>query len=125
MKHYLLKIFLFVSLVSFAQETSYEITYQRSSNGRIIENQDLLKVFVTNNQAVLSSEKIEANQAVLPFEKTLINTKELSFYQTATLSGNKIISYKDSDAIKNQKLELLPETKKILGYLCKKAKNDN
>ena len=122
MKHYLLKIFLFTSLVSFAQETSYEITYQRSSNGKIIENQDLLKVFATNNQAVLSSEKIEANQAVLPFEKTLINTKELSFYQAATLTDKKVISYKDSDAIKNQKLELLPETKKILGYLCKKAK---
>ena len=58
----------------------------------------------------------------MPFEKTLIDTKDLSFYQAATLSNNKVISYKDNEAIKNQKLELLPETKKILGYLCKKAK---
>lgn len=122
MKYYLLKFFVFFSLISFAQEASYEITYQRSSNGKIIENQDLLKVFATHNQVVLSSEKIEANQVALPFEKTLIDTKDLSFYQAATLSNNKVISYKDNEAIKNQKLELLPETKKILGYLCKKAK---
>jgi GLPGLI family protein len=122
MKYYLLKLFVIFSSVSFAQETSYEITYQRSSNGKIIENQDLLKVFATHNQVVLSTEKIEANQATVPFEKTLIDTKDLSFYQTATLSNNKVISYKDKEAIKNQKLELLPETKKILGYLCKKAK---
>ena len=122
MKYYLLKFFVFLSLVSFAQETSYEITYQRSSNGKIIENQDLLKVFATNNQVILSTEKIETNQASLPFEKTLIDFKDLSFYQAATLQNNKTISYKDSEAIKNQKLELLPETKKILGYLCKKAK---
>lgn len=122
MKYYLLNLFIIFSFVSFAQETSYEITYQRSSNGKVIENQDLLKVFVTHNQVVLSSEKIEANQAILPFEKTIINTKDLSFYQAATLSENKVISYKDSEAIKNQKLELLPETKKNLGFLCKKAK---
>ncbi len=113
MKYYLLKFFVFFSLVSFAQKTSYEITYQRSSNGKIIENQDLLKVFATDNQVVLSTEKIEANQATWPFEKTLIDTKDLSFYQAATLSNNKVISYKDIEAIKNQKLELLPETKKI------------
>ncbi len=122
MKYYLLKFFVFFSLVSFAQETSYEITYQRSFNGKVIENQDLLKVFVTHNQVVLSTEKIETNKATLPFEKTLIDTKDLSFYQAATLSNNKVISYKDKEAIKNQKLELLPGTKKILGYLCKKAK---
>ncbi|CAM4416658.1 PNGase F N-terminal domain-containing protein [Flavobacterium terrigena] len=122
MKYYLLKFFVFFSLVSFAQETSYEISYQRSFNGKIIENQDLLKVFATHNQVVLSTEKIEANQATLPFEKTLIDTENLSFYQVATLSSNKVISYKDNEAIKNQKLEFLPETKKILGYLCKKAK---
>ncbi len=122
MKYYLLKISLFFSLVSFAQEISYEITYQRSSNGKIIENQDLIKVFATHNQVFLSTEKIEANQAVLPFERTLIDTKDLSFYQAATLSTNKVINYKDNEAIKNQKLEFLPETKKILGYLCKKAK---
>lgn len=122
MKHYLLNLFIIFSFVSYAQETSYEITYQRSSNGKVIENQDLLKVFATHNQVVLSTEKIEANQATLPFEKTMINTKDLSFYQAATLSGNKVISYKDNETIKNQKLELLPETKKILGFLCKKAK---
>jgi GLPGLI family protein len=122
MKYYLLKIFVFFSLVSFSQETSFEITYQRSSNGKIIEKQDVLKVFATNNHVTLSTEKIEANQAALPFEKTFIDTKDLSFYQVATLSTNKVISYKDNEAIKNQKLELLQETKKILGYPCKKAK---
>lgn len=122
MKYYLLNLLLLFSIVTFGQQTSYEITYQKSANGKIIENQDLIKVFATQNQMELSSEKIEANLATLPFEKTLINTKELSFYQAATLSPNKVIKYKDSESIKNQKLELLPETKKILGYLCKKAK---
>jgi len=122
MKYYLLKFFTIFSLISFAQETSYEITYQRSSNGKIIENQDLLKVFATQNQVMLSTEKIEANLSALPFEKTLIDTNDLSFYQAATLSNNKVICYKDKESIKSQKIELLPETKKILGYQCKKAK---
>lgn len=122
MKYYLLKIFLFSTFVAFAQETSYEITYQKSSNGKIIENQDLIKVFATQNHVLLSSENIESNKATLPFERTLIDIKDLSFYQSATLSSNKSISFKDNEAIKNQKLELFPDTKKILGYVCKKAK---
>lgn len=122
MKHILFNFIFLFSLLANAQNTVYEITYQRSSNGKIIENQDLIKVRATSTKVLISSDKMEKNQATIPFEKTIVNTSDLSFIQIATLKNNRNVSYEDKEAIQKQQLELLPETKKILGYTCKKAK---
>lgn len=122
MRYILFKFIFLFSLLSFGQISSFEITYQKSSNGKIIENQDLIKVLATPIQVLVSSEKIQNKQATFPYEVTLMDTANLSFYQMATLSETNVVCYEDKETIKKQQLELLPETKKILGYTCKKAK---
>lgn len=122
MKYILFNFFFLISLFTIGQNTAFEITYQRSSNGKIIDNQDLIKVVATSTYALLSTEKIQNNSATVPFEKTIVNTTDLSFTQVASLKNNQVVSYEDKEAIQKQQLELLPDTKKILGYSCKKAK---
>lgn len=122
MRYILFKFIFLFSLLSFAQNSSFEITYQRSSNGKILENQDVIKVLATSAQVLVSSEKIQNKQASFPYEVTLMDTANLSFYQIASLSDTNVVCYEDKETIKKQQLELLPETKKILGYTCKKAK---
>ncbi|CCG52701.1 Protein of unknown function precursor [Flavobacterium indicum GPTSA100-9 = DSM 17447] len=122
MKYILFNFFFLISLFTIGQNTAFEITYQRSSNGKIIDNQDLIKVIATSTYALLSTEKIQNNSATVPFEKTIVNTTDLSFTQVASLKNNQVVSYEDKEAIQKQQLELLPDTKKILGYSCKKAK---
>ncbi|WP_396188960.1 PNGase F N-terminal domain-containing protein [Flavobacterium sp.] len=122
MKYILFKFIFLFSLLSFGQNSSFEITYQRSSNGKILENQDVIKVLATSAQVLVSSEKIQNKQASFPYEVTLMDTANLSFYQIASLSDTNVVCYEDKETIKKQQLELLSETKKILGYTCKKAK---
>lgn len=122
MRYILFKFIFLFSLLSFGQNSSFEITYQRSSNGKILENQDVIKVLATSAQVLVSSEKIQNKQASFPYEVTLMDTANLSFYQIASLSDTNVVCYEDKETIKKQQLELLPETKKILGYTCKKAK---
>ena len=122
MRYILFKFIFLFSLLSFGQNSSFEITYQRSSNGKILENQDVIKVLATSAQVLVSSEKIQNKQASFPYEVTLMDTANLSFYQIASLSDTNVVCYEDKETIKKQQLELLSETKKILGYTCKKAK---
>lgn len=122
MRYILFKFIFHFSLLSFGQNSLFEITYQRSSNGKILENQDVIKVLATSAQVLVSSEKIQNKQASFPYEVTLMDTANLSFYQIASLSDTNVVCYEDKETIKKQQLELLSETKKILGYTCKKAK---
>ncbi|MBY0487137.1 MAG: peptide-N-glycosidase [Flavobacteriaceae bacterium] len=108
-----------LSLVSFGQ-TNYKITYSKSSNGKLIEDQDLIFVFSNEKQSIITSESVMASKAKFPYEQTLISTS--NYFQIANLSASKTIATKDSISIGKQHFELLVETKKILGYNCKKAK---
>lgn len=108
-----------LSIVSFGQ-TNYKITYRKSSNEKLIENQDAILVFSNYEQSLITSESIANNKAVIPFEQTLITNSYC--FQVANLNHSKIISTKDSTSIDKQTFELTNETKKILGYNCKKAK---
>lgn len=108
-----------LSLVSIGQ-TNYKITYSKSSNGKLIEDQDLIFVFSNEKQSIITSESVLANKAKFPYEQTLISTS--NYFQIANLSASKTIATKDSISIGKQNFELLVETKKILGYNCKKAK---
>ncbi|WP_162127305.1 PNGase F N-terminal domain-containing protein [Flavobacterium phycosphaerae] len=106
--------------VSYSQK--YKITYLKSSNGTLIENQDPVWVFTNVNHTLLSSEKIRNQKTDYPYEETTIDRSTNSFYQTAFLNSSEIIATKDSIALAKQTFEYLNETKKILGYNCKKAK---
>ena len=111
--------FLLLSLTAISQN-NYQITYLRSSNGNLVENQDAIFVFSNEKQSLISSESIENNKISYPYEQTIING--LSYVQLAKLNSSKLITTKDSTSICKQSFELTYETKKILGYTCKKAK---
>jgi GLPGLI family protein len=100
----------------------YKITYVKYSNGKKIENQDPLIVFTNQKETLLSSENIQAKKSNYPFEITRINRADNSYIQLAYLNTNNSVAVVDTNSILKQKLELVNETKTILGYVCKKAK---
>lgn len=120
MKKLLFIVFLFFSYSGNAQ--NYRITYQKSSNGTIIQEQEhitletnanVTKVYTINNDVLKKS---------YPQEYTLIDRESNAFQQFAILNINQAIYMKDSTSLQKQSFDFLPETKKILGYPCKKAK---
>lgn len=118
---YLLFIFLLVfSANGFSQ--NYKITYQKSSNGKVLENQDPVFVFAYTGLTLITSQNIFTGKATFPYEQTVIDRETNSFRQIAFLNKEDLISTKDSTSLAKQTFEYLSETKKILGYTCKKAK---
>lgn len=121
-------VFLIVMNLSSAQDQKktnqnvYKITYTKYSNGKIIENQDPILVFANQKETLLSSVAIQNKKNNYPFEETRINRADNSFTQVAYLKSGKSIAMEDTNSILKQNLELVNETKMILGYLCKKAK---
>lgn len=123
MKHLIYLCLLLISILTFGQNSSYKITYLKSSNGTLIENQDPIFVFAEAKYTTISSESIESGKATYPYEKTLIKREQNNtISQSAYLNERKTIYCYDSLSVNKQTFELLPETKKILGYNCKKAK---
>ena len=119
MKYFTL-IAILLSASSFAQ--NYKITYSKSSNGKIVENQDVIWVFANANNTLISSENIFSKKADYPFEQNLVDRTSNVYYQIASLNEAKNIQTKDSISLNKQTFEYLNDTKKILGYNCKKAK---
>jgi GLPGLI family protein len=110
----------FIVVKSFSQ--NYKVIYSKSSNGKTIENQDAIWVFTNSNRTLISSKKIMSEKADFPFEQNIVERNSNDYFQIATLSKSKSIQTKDSLSLSKQNFEFLNETKKILGYNCKKAK---
>ncbi len=118
MKNCIVLLFVLLSLTTIAQN-NYKITYLRSSNGTLLENQDPIVVFSNEKESIITSEKIISNQSSFPFEQSWITGNQ--HFQIANLKTNQSIVTKDTTAIGKQTFELSSETRKIQGYLCKKA----
>ncbi|HCQ11973.1 GLPGLI family protein [Flavobacterium sp.] len=121
MNYYLLILLAFFSLQSNGQNT-YKITYLKSSNGKLIANQDPTIVYSNDFLTRVISKSIDENKIVYPSEYFNLNRKSNMFIQIAALNSEKTIATNDSTSLAKQSFELLNETKKILGYNCKKAK---
>lgn len=125
MKNHFILFFVFCSVFSaLAQKNikSIKITYVKSSNGKLIENQDPILVFTSEKTSLITSEKIMLKKAYFPIEQTFVDFQSKSISQFAQFkNGNSILTI-DSLALGKQKFEFSDETKKILGYTCKKAK---
>lgn len=119
MKKLLLILTLLVFGCSYCQ--NYKITYLKYSNGSLIENQDPILVFTNLEHSLITSEAIVNKKASFPYEQTLLDRSSDSFIQIAHLN-KEIISTKDSTSLTKQTFEFLNDSKKILGYTCKKAK---
>lgn len=103
-------------------KTTYKITYLRSSNGKLVENQDPILVFSNGSETMLTSQNILDHKTPFPFEQTIVNHQSNSYQQIGQLDQNKSVSTIDSVAINKQTFEIGNETKTILGYKCRKAK---
>lgn len=123
-KYILLIIIAFHSVVLFSQKANsgIKVTFERKSNGSLIENQDLVVFYANENNGWLTTEKRISTQLPTPFEENFIDYKNNNWYQKATLKASKEIVTLDSLSIGKQKFELLSDTKTILGYECHKAK---
>lgn len=122
MKQLLLVLALFPAILC-AQKNpnAIQITYTKSSNGQVVENQDRIIAFANDSQAFITSENIEKNTAKVPYETSVFDTKSHFYYQTTQLSANKITTTVDSTSINKQIFELKDAYKTILGYKCQKA----
>jgi GLPGLI family protein len=113
-------IFMMVYGISFSQ--NYKITYLKSSNGSLIENQDPIVVFTSSDITQIGSQNIFNGKADFPNEIIFVDRKTNSFNQVANLNATKTIHSKDSISLGKQAFEYLNDTKNVLGYHCKKAK---
>ncbi len=123
MKNYFL-ILIFAVFTNQAQKspTAIKITYSKSSNGKLIENQDPIIVFANGSQTIITSKNSIEKKAGLPYERSFIERKTGFYTQLAQLTKTKATLSIDSTAISKQTFEILEEFKEILGYKCQKAK---
>lgn len=119
MKNFILLINLIASIHLIGQNT-YKITYTRSSNGTLIENQDPILVFCNENESIISSENIQNGKATFPYEQSWINGNQ--HFQVANLNARQTIVTRDTTSILKQTFDFSNEKRTILGYTCKKAK---
>lgn len=121
-----MKTLLYLGIVLFSSfslaQNSYKITYEKYSNGTLIENQDPIIVFTNEKVTQVLAKSIFENKALFPSEYFWVNRSNSHVIQKAKLTPNRSVQTVDSTSLDKQSFELLPETKKILGYLCKKAK---
>ena len=112
------------SLPALSQKTpkGIKITYEKKSNGTVVENQDFVVFYATEKIGWLTTEKRITEKLPTPFEENFIDFQNNKWYQKATLKPLEEILTVDSISIAKQNFELLPETKTILGYQCQKAK---
>jgi len=117
-----MKKLLLLAFLSFAgslMSQNYKITYLKSTNGTLIENQEPIWVFANADHTQIVSENIFYGKSPYPFEQIFVDRSTNSFNQVATVNATTTINSKDSILLGKQTFEYLNETKKILGYSCK------
>ena len=123
MKNCILLLLFVFSFSMHGQTANYKITYLKSSNGKLVENQEPILVFTNALETVITNQKIVAKKAELPFEVTVLDRKKSNQIITlGNLTLDKKITTIDSTSLAKQNFEFSNEKKTILGYTCKKAK---
>lgn len=118
-KTILASFFIFLSILSFSQ--TYEIQYESSYNGKVQPNQNPTIVWVNEQENFILNTKIKEQKSDYPFEISKIEKPSNTIVSYAFLKPNEAISTSDKESIAKQEFELTTQTKKILGYNCKKA----
>lgn len=111
--------FIFLSLFTFAQ--IYEVQYVSSYNGKTNTEQPLTLVWADEKENFILNTKIRNQKEEYPFEITKIEKPSNTVISYAFLKPGETISTSDSASVGKQTFEFTSETKKILGYVCKKA----
>ena len=108
-----------LSCLGFAQ--TYEVQYTSSYNGKVVTGQTPTLVWANERENYILNNKIREQKAEYPFEITKVEKPANTVISFAFLKPNEIISASDTESVGKQTFELTDETKKILGYTCKKA----
>jgi len=113
--------FLAVFLYSLFSAQTYEIQYASSYNGKILTDQPSTIVWVNEKENFILNNTIKEQKSSYPYEITKVEKPSNSIVSYAFLKPGSIISTSDAESVGKQDFELTNETKKILGYNCKKA----
>ncbi|SMP29090.1 GLPGLI family protein [Chryseobacterium profundimaris] len=114
-----LSFFIVLSLFAFAQ--TYEVQYISSYNGKVIPDQSPTLVLANEKENFILNTKIRQQKSEFPYEITQIEKPSNTVISYAFLKPDEIISTSDAESVAKQTFEFTKETKKILGYNCKKA----
>ena len=122
-KHFVLFFAFAIIFTAEAQKNikSIKVSYLRSSNGKVFENQDPILLFTSEKLSLVTTEKITLKKANFPIEQTFVDFQLKNILQLAEFKNNNTIISIDSLALAKQKFTITDQTKKILGYTCKKA----
>jgi GLPGLI family protein len=105
-----------------ANKNTIKVSYSKSYNGKLQENQDNIWIFTNSNETLITSEYTILQKSNFPYEQTLLKRDKNTLLQITQLKKNASTSTLDSISLGKQSFEFSDETKKILGYNCKKAK---
>lgn len=110
-----------IFLMSLISAQTYEIQYQSSYNGKLQSDQPAIIVWVNGKESFILNSTIKEQKSSYPFEVTKIERPSNTIVSYGFLKPGEIISSSDTESVGKQNFELTSETKKILGYTCKKA----
>lgn len=119
-KRIVLSIVFIFSICLFSAQT-YEIQYTSSYNGKVVSDQPATIAWVSEKDNFILNNTIKEQKSSFPFEITKVEKPSNTVLSYAFLKPGEIISSADSESVGKQNFELTNETKKILGYTCKKA----
>ncbi|WP_294277407.1 GLPGLI family protein [uncultured Chryseobacterium sp.] len=113
--------FFFTAAFSSGYAQTYEIQYISSSNGKVSPGQSPTLVWVNDKENFILNTTIKEQKSEYPFEITKVEKPSNTIISYAFLKPGEIISASDTESVGKQTFEFTSETKKILGYNCKKA----
>lgn len=114
--------FILIILFSFVSNAqSFQITYKQYFEGKLSERQNPIILLANPQESILLNEKIANKNSNFPYEILQVTRPNNSVNTFGFFNENDVTSYSDDKAIEKQKFTLSSETKKILGYNCKKA----
>jgi len=119
---YYLVILLPFFAVAQKHPNAVKVTYQKSYLGTVQDADNPIIIYSDAKQTLVTSKKAGVRPMPSPTEAVLVNHTDSTYIQLAVLHNDYTLATKDSLSLKRQTFELLPDTKKILGYTCHKAK---
>lgn len=116
-----ISLIFFIALSLFTFSQTYQVQYISSYNGKTVPDQSPTLVWANEKENFILNTKIREQKAEFPFEITKIEKPSNTVISYAFLKPDEIISTSDAESVGKQTFEFTSETKKILGYNCKKA----
>ncbi|KXH79577.1 GLPGLI family protein [Chryseobacterium kwangjuense] len=116
-------LFTFFALLlwGFNYSQTYEIQYTSSYNGKVLTEQPPVLVWADGKENFILNNTIREQKSEYPFEITKVEKPSNTIVSYGFLRPGEIVSSSDTESIGKQAFEFTNETKKILGYTCKKA----